>query len=547
VTPKLRKHHSERTELAVSVPSELLDEASRRLGWLGLIYSGTYFLAHFGPLLTLTLGGGDTHRIGMQDAFAVAAIALGLVVFVVSRRDGIAPQKLLDWGLGFEVVGAFGIAINEFWEGFLPIPTPPFTGLPWECVWIVIFPLVAPNLPRKALLASLAAASTGPLTVVLAGAYAGATFIGEPVVFVTYFLFTNYLCAGLAYVVACIVHRYGVRLRHAREIGSYELVEKLGEGGMGEVWKARHRFLARPAAIKLIRSGLLGSNQRSQEAAVRRFEREARDTAALGSTHTVEIYDFGVDEDGSFYYVMELLEGLTLETFVRRFGPMDPARVVYLLRQVCHSLGEAHDRGLIHRDIKPANIFVCRLGPDYDFVKVLDFGLVKHRGSMAPGTMLTMEGTTAGTPSYMPPEMALGEQNIDGRADIYALGCVAYWLLTGQHVFAGETAMATILAHVREEPVPPSERSEIPIPPALDALVLACLAKDPAQRPATAAQLADRLSASVNGDQWTAETARNWWDLNRVTQEPSPLTVDADQSPVATIVPQSSAARAFHA
>src|SRR5258705_11875292 len=190
------------------------------------------------------------------------------------------------------------------------------------------------------------------------------------------------------------------------ECGSYELIERIGEGGMGEVWRARHRLLARPAAIKLIRSDALGASQRTREGLVRRFEREARDTAMLGSTHTIDVYDFGVTEDGEFYYVMELLDGVSLERFVQLYGSMEPARVVYVLQQVCHSLGEAHSRGLVHRDIKPSNIFICRLGPDDDFVKVLDFGLVKH--VEAPGAMLTMEGVTAGAAAPQAPEIGPG-------------------------------------------------------------------------------------------------------------------------------------------
>jgi serine/threonine-protein kinase len=262
---------------------------------------------------------------------------------------------------------------------------------------------------------------------------------------------------------------------------------------------------------------VLGSSQRSRDALIKRFEREAQDTAALGSTHTIDVYDFGITEEGDFYYVMELLNGLSLERAVHEFGPMEPARVVYLLRQVCHSLGEAHARGLVHRDIKPANIFMCRLGPDDDFIKVLDFGLVKHFEAPAAGTMITMEGLTAGTPGYMAPEVALGQPGVDGRADIYSLGCVAYYMLTGQPVFTGETPVATVLAHVKDEPVPPSVRSELPIPPALDAIILECLAKDPSARPASAVLLGQRLAATVAADAWTTEAARAWWELHRVS------------------------------
>ena len=224
----------------------------------------------------------------------------------------------------------------------------------------------------------------------------------------TYFVFTSYVCAVLAFVMARVIIRYTVKLRRSREVGAYELIETLGEGGMGEVWVARHRLLARPAAVKLIRPELMGPDSHSREAISRRFEREARATALLGSTHTVDIYDYGRSEDGAFFYVMELLDGMSVDALIKRHGPINAERAVYLLKQVCHSLGEAHQRELIHRDIKPANIFVCRLGPDYDFVKVLDFGLVKGPPRDLPDTELTATGAAAGTPAYMAPEMAMG-------------------------------------------------------------------------------------------------------------------------------------------
>jgi serine/threonine-protein kinase len=210
---------------------------------------------------------------------------------------------------------------------------------------------------------------------------------------------------------------------------------------------------------------------------------------------------------------MELLDGVSLERFVQLYGPMEPARVVSVLQQVCHSLGEAHSHGLVHRDIKPANIFICRLGPDDDFVKVLDFGLVKH--VEATGAMLTMEGVTAGTPAYMAPEVALGRPGVDGRADIYAVGCVAYYLLTGQPVFSADSDVATALAHVKDEPVRPSLRSEFDISPALEALILESLAKEPDGRPASAELFSERLAA-IPQDAWTPRNARAWWELHRM-------------------------------
>jgi serine/threonine-protein kinase len=267
----------------------------------------------------------------------------------------------------------------------------------------------------------------------------------------------------------------------------------------------------------LIRPEILGADHRSRETAYKRFEREAQATAALGSAHTVDVYDFGITDEGTFFYVMELLDGITLEQLVKRFGPIEASRVVYLLTQVCHSLSEAHEHGLIHRDIKPANIFTCHLGPEYDFVKVLDFGLVKPNAPAPHLSDLTVDGLMTGTPAYMAPEMALAQKGVDGRADIYAIGCVAYWLLTGSQVFEADTPMATLLKHVHEPPGPPSRRTDNPIPPALDAVVLSCLAKDPEARPPTAEALSARLAEAVAGlaDGWTAARARDWWQQHQ--------------------------------
>ena len=514
-----------RAEKSHTLSPEIMAEAAWRLGWLGLLYAVTTILGYYGRrvLIGLSTPGGLTPRV--EDWFGLASIALGIGMYVVSRRGALSLPRLLDIGLVFEVLATFCIAMIEFWR---PVPLDfQFMFLPIECAWIIAFPLVVPNTPRKILVSSLLAASTGPVAIVIAS-LANGRGIDRPLAVAAYFLTSTYLCAVAAYAVARMVHRFNVRLRHAREIGSYELIERIGEGGMGEVWRARHRLLARPAAIKLIRADVLGSNLRSRDAIIKRFEREARDTATLGSTHTIDVYDFGVTEEGDFYYVMELLRGITLERHVQDFGPIEPARLVYLLRQVCHSLSEAHSRGIIHRDIKPANIFVCRLGPDDDFVKVLDFGLVKHFETPIPGTMLTMEGVTAGTPAYMAPEIALGKSDVDGRSDIYSLGCVAYYMLTGQPVFSGDTPVATVLAHVQNAPVPPRERSELEVPRALDQLILECLAKDPAGRPASAAELGERLVATVPADAWTQQNAHAWWELHRLRLlESSPSTPES--------------------
>jgi eukaryotic-like serine/threonine-protein kinase len=325
----------------------------------------------------------------------------------------------------------------------------------------------------------------------------------------------NYVCAFIAVIPSKILTRLGAHVQRARELGSYRLVELIGRGGMGEVWRATHRMLARPAAIKLIKPEILGAPGGPEAGVVvERFRREAEAASGLQSPHTIRLYDFGETRAGTFYFVMELLDGLDLETLVRRFGPVPAARVVEILRQTCHSLGEAHDRGLVHRDVKPANIYLCRMGREYDFMKVLDFGLVKYdEDQNILDTIKTNAEMTTGTPAYMAPEMANGE-TIDRRADIYALGCVAYWLLTGQMVFEADSPLRMLIQHIQATPVPPSIRSGRPVPRALEDLILRCLAKSPADRPATVDELVAALDEITLDQAWTQADAREWWEAN---------------------------------
>src|SRR5262249_34210063 len=289
---------------------------------------------------------------------------------------------------------------------------------------------------------------------------------------------------------------------------------KRGGGGMAEAGRGPPRMPLRPAAVKLIRPQGLGSaTGRDHDVLLRRFEREARATAGLRSPHTVQLYDFGVTDDGTLYYVMELLEGMTLETLVDRFGPVPAERAIHFLVQVCASLDDAHQNGLVHRDIKPANVVVSRVGGDWDFVKVLDFGLVKL-DSARQDARLTAEGASSGTPAYMAPEVVLGEPATDRAVDIYCLGCVAYWLVTGKLVFEGPGAMKVMMAHAHTPPPPPSSRVEAPLPAELEAVVLECLAKDPARRPSSAAALGARLEAVPVAEPWTRERAERWWSVH---------------------------------
>lgn len=325
---------------------------------------------------------------------------------------------------------------------------------------------------------------------------------------------------AIAYVVATVVTShviYGLRreVRAAMQLGQYTLEERLGQGGMGSVHRARHALLRRQAAIKLIRAEA-GPDAPDVRA---RFEREADATASLESPHTVKLYDFGVSTEGEFYTVMELLRGIDLESAVRRFGPMPPERVAFLVRQACASLGEAHAAGLVHRDVKPANLMLCRYGGSVDFLKVLDFGLVSLAHVEDGGVHV------AGTPAYLAPEVATGAPTVDGRADLYALGCVMHFALTGRLVFPRERAEDLVRAHVDEIPAAPSSCVESAIPPELDRLVLACLAKDPADRPRSAGELAQRLVEAVDVDAWSPARAAAWWDRHRPEEE---VVVEAD-------------------
>ena len=322
----------------------------------------------------------------------------------------------------------------------------------------------------------------------------------------------NYLYALVAPLISHIITRLGREVRKAREMGSYLLGGLIGSGGMGEVWHGTHRFLVRPAAIKLIKPEVLGAMTPAQrDVLVERFRREARAAANLRSPHTIQLYDFGVASDGTFYYVMELLNGMDLQTMVSTHGPLPAARTIYLLQQACESLAEAHERGLVHRDIKPANIQVCRMGQYFDYVKVLDFGLVKTQGPAGEADLgLTAPNTVTGTPAYLSPESALGEP-VDQRTDIYALGCVAYCMLTGRYVFTGDSPIQIVARHVNTPPVPPSIHSAHPVPSLLETVVLACLEKQPSARPATARELCDRLG-QCEVEPWTREDGRRWWE-----------------------------------
>jgi serine/threonine protein kinase len=321
------------------------------------------------------------------------------------------------------------------------------------------------------------------------------------------------LSAAGIFVAMLYIARQQKALQHAalaaRKLGQYTLEEKLGAGGMGTVYKARHAMLQRPTAVKLLDPDKMSCS------AVTRFEREVQLTSGLTHPNTVAIFDYGRTPEGLFYYAMEYLEGTNLDDLVERFGPLTEARALYLLRQACGALAEAHAQGLVHRDVKPANIFLTSRGGLHDFVKVLDFGLVRAVETPAEAN-ITSPNAIAGTPLYLSPEAVNQPEQVDARSDVYALGAVAYFLLTGTAVFGGESVLEICLKHVREEPESPSARLGRPVYAVLEGIILRCLAKSPLDRPADAAALLRELEACAVEERWTAKEAGVWWHTHNV-------------------------------
>lgn len=448
------------------------------------------------------------HFLLAQSALFLVSGAMALVCW----RKMFSPGAIVRLGLLYQITGGVIISICAFQGEMLLQPT--MVQLSWLAVWIVLFPLFVPAPPLESLAVSVVCATSAPVVFLTWVLFEGRDLPAVPILAATFVPY--YVCAGLAVLPAWLVYDLGASATRAREVarelGSYRLVELLGQGGMGEVWRAEHGMLARSAAIKLVRNQRAEPSELDSVADAReRFAREAKATAALTSPHTVSLYDYGVTADGTLYYAMELLQGVNLECLVERFGPVSPARAIYLLRQVCESLEEAHCAGLVHRDIKPANIMACQLGGRVDFVKVLDFGLV--RSFMAPeqDALVTDADHVLGTPAFMAPELATKPDQVDGRADLYALGCLAYWLVTGRLVFEQPTVAAVIGDHIFAKPLPPQEKASQAIPGALEDLILECLAKQPQDRPGSAKEVHRRLGEIRVLVPWGQQRAHAWW------------------------------------
>ena len=433
--------------------------------------------------------------------FHLSACAVLLVMWLAARQS-----DLSSWALHL-IDGAGTIAVFGLYAcmaGSMPWGWRPEMLYLLIVITILLFRAsVVPSAPWRT--AWISAVSAAPAPILAAVTYAksvpDAVSRGQAV---AYACLWGSLAVFLSFLLSFVTFRLRKSVARARRLGQYTLGEKLGEGGMGVVYRAEHEMLRRPTAIKLLPPGKAG------EDSLKRFEREVQQTARLTNPHTVSIYDFGRTPDGLFYYVMEYLDGIDLEDLVKESGPIAPGRVVRILRQACAALYEAHGIGLIHRDIKPANIFLCERGGYPDIAKVLDFGLVRQI-SDSSDPRLTAENVIHGTPQYLAPETIRNADSIDARSDLYSLGCVGYFLLTGTPVFSGRGALELIHHHLQTEPESLSKRLGKPVPPKLEAVILSCLAKDPDQRPESARALADALHACDDVQPWDEIDARRYW------------------------------------
>ena len=484
------------------LPPKLLEDGATRLAWLAGVSAVLIVTVELGQYwLQPELAPVFRDPLNRLVTLATVLTAVGMVT--LHRNKLVTASTMFGIGAAFQVLVAACVSLIETSKPMYA----PVLGISALGPWIFVVGTAIPNRPIWTLLVGLAEAAMWPA----AYFFNIARFGHAPLEWNHFAVWPgiNFLLAILAFVISRRLYGTAIAAQRAADLGSYRLVAPIGEGGMGEVWQATHQMLARKAAIKLVKPQ--GMSARQAEVSAKRFRREANVIAALQSPHTVYLYDFGSSQDGRFYYVMELLDGVSLQTLVTKFGPQPANRVAHIIRQMCLSLEEAHQNALVHRDLKPSNVMICKVALTYDFVKVLDFGLAKSLRQSDEVTQLTMEGMASGTPGYIAPEVALGEPVVDHRADLYAVGCVAYFLLTGTLVFYDSNPVTMALKHVQAEPERPSTRTELPIPVALEEIVMRCLAKKPEDRPSSAREIVEAVTACGLTD-WTDAVAEGWWE-----------------------------------
>lgn len=484
---------------------ELVVMLRRRLRLSAAVLTAGFVVFLFRFLL-IGWGNSDILRLVMFPAQAVSVCVLGALTTMLS-------MKRFDWtlrGLRIAEVLIFGLPALMFliiqYRTLLHGESPANIRLPVG-MWVPLiytYALFIPNPPRRAIIAIGTMAAAPLLLIMLVHFFSSTvaeTVHWEDIGTVALILLTTGITSVLGVDTIGNLRREAIEARH---LGQYTLGRRLGGGGMGEVYLAEHELLKRPCAIKLIRP-----DRETEPGAVARFRREVQAMASLSHWNTVEIFDYGIADDGTFYYVMEFMPGMSLADLVDRYGPLNGPRTVHLLIQICDALAEAHQIGLIHRDIKPGNIFVARRGGIDDVAKLFDFGLVKSTFTELSAD-ITIDGTITGTPWFMSPEQATDQMAPDERSDIYSLGAVAYFALTGQPPFMAEKMMQVLIAHARDPVTPPTERGA-EISSALEEIVLRCLAKDPEARFASAYELQESLKHCPEADRWSRRQAARWW------------------------------------
>jgi len=478
----------------------LLQSRLSQFGRVGMGLSATFLCISIGITWSLTLPGGAWGAIVSQ----ACSFVISLSIWLLTRRGAKSATTLLV----FDVVSTLvGCAVYVAFGWSLPIYARPEV-IQMICVsdMLAVRAFLVPSTPlRTALLGATATLAIAGSTILQ---YAGRRLAPDGpspealAVLVGTLGFATTLITSLT---SRTIFSLRERVRAALQLGQYTLHEKLGQGGMGVVYKASHAMLKRPTAIKVL------PPERAAHHNLARFEREVQLTSMLTHPNTISIYDYGRTPDGCFYYAMEYLDGVDLETLVALDGPQEPGRVIHILGQVCGALEEAHGIGLVHRDVKPANILVCVRGGVADLAKIVDFGLVKSTIPESPDASHTALNHIVGTPLYMPPEAITQPDALGPRGDLYALGAVAYFLLAGRPPFMGHTVVEICAHHLHSVPAPPSEYGERPLPAKLEQLVLACLAKRPEERPASAQELAQKLLECQVDAPWSNERARAWW------------------------------------
>jgi eukaryotic-like serine/threonine-protein kinase len=484
-----------------SLPQDTAEELRFVQNRVALLGKVTFFIA--GMFLVAVALADHLRHFDRVDPLGRASHALGtsiaLGMWLLLRRRRVLAENAL---LAVDLAGTLAICVSFIGMGRWAVqPYGYYTAMLAVTHVSITRAMVVPSAPKRTLLLSilsfagfLVMRATMPATADMLQMGGRSRGVIEATLWST---------AGIAVCTVASKVIYGLqkRAKEAQQLGQYTLEEKIGQGGMGEIYRARHAMLRRPTAVKL----LLGDGNELQ---LRRFEKEVQLTARLTHPNTISIYDYGRTPDGIFYYAMELLEGMTLEELVQRHGALPPGRAIHLLVQVCGALHEAHQVGLIHRDVKPANIFLCRRGEIADFVKVLDFGLVREVKDSEQTTQSNVN-LVVGTPLYMSPEAIVEPDRVDAATDIYGLGCVAYFLLTGSPPFKGKSVLEVCAHHLHSVPPAPSER--VTLPADVERVVLACLAKSKDARPAGARALAQALEACEAARSWTAAEADAWW------------------------------------